>query len=306
MNLQKTIIRFAICLICAGLLVACGGRQDSHITQVIIPIEFNGEQALADIQYQLGLGPRIPDSTSHDREVDWIQSQLKESGWRVDLQDTQRLGHPIRNVIGKWGEGSPWIILGAHYDSRLKADRDPNPANRSLPVPGANDGASGVAVLLELARVLPSHRVGQDGKGQIWLVFFDAEDNGNIPGWDWSLGSQAFVDGLTGKPDAAIIIDMIGDKDLNIFKERNSNSGLMDTIWSQAARLGYSAQFIPDYKYSMTDDHTPFLNAGIPAVDIIDFDYPFWHTRSDAEDKVSAQSMKAVGDTLLAWLTNMK
>jgi glutaminyl-peptide cyclotransferase len=305
MNFRKIVLELTICLICGGIVISCGGRQTPQVTQTV-PLVFNGGQALSDVQYQVGLGPRIPDSQAHNQEVAWIQSQLNEAGWSVKVQDTQRMGHPIQNIIGKLGDGSPWIIIGAHYDSRLVADQDPGLSNRSLPVPGANDGASGVAVLLELARVLPSHRGNQDGKGQIWLVFFDAEDNGNIPGWDWLIGSQAFVEGLTGKPDAAIIIDMIGDKDLNIYKEKNSNTNLVDEIWSSASDLGYSNQFIPQYKYSMTDDHTPFLNAGIPAVDIIDFDYPYWHTLEDTPDKVSAESMRVVGDTLLAWLTNMK
>jgi Zn-dependent M28 family amino/carboxypeptidase len=135
----------------------------------------------------------------------------------------------------------------------------------------------------------------------VWLVFFDAEDNGNIAGWDWILGSKAFVEQLDGKPDAAVIVDMVGDKDLNIYMEQNSDLTLSAEIWSQAAQLGYSQQFIPSPKYRMLDDHTPFLNAGIPAVDIIDFDYPYWHTSADTPDKVSAESLQAVGDTLLAW-----
>ncbi len=305
MKYQKTILRFTLGLMLVVFLVGCSNPQNLQATG-ITPKEFNGENALADVQYQVGLGPRIPGSTAHDQEVSWIQSQLKEAGWMVDVQNTERMGHPVQNVIGKWGEGSPWIIIGAHYDSRIVADNDPILANRSMPVPGANDGASGVAVLLELARDLPSRLQNQAGNGQFWLVFFDAEDNGNIPGWDWLLGSQAFVDSLTGKPDAAVIIDMIGDKDLNIYEEKNSNPKLINEIWSEAANLGYSAQFIPQYKYSMLDDHTPFLNAGISAIDIIDFDYPYYHSRSDTPDKVSAQSMKVVGDTLLAWLTNMK
>ena len=288
------------------ILLAWFGSRRYFQVNLSNPKEFSGEQALKEVEYQVALGPRIPESTAHDQIIKRIQSKLKEAGWLVEVQESQRMGHPIQNVIGKWGEGTPWIILGAHYDSRLAADQDPNQENRSLPVPGANDGASGVAVLLELARALPSHLEKQANTGQIWLVFFDAEDNGDLPGWDWLLGSQAFVDGLTGKPSAVVVIDMIGDKDLNIYKEKNSNSKLIDEIWSQAAELGYSAQFIPKHKYSMIDDHTPFLKAGIPAVDIIDFDFPYWHTRADTPDKVTAQSLKAVGDTLLAWLISRK
>ncbi len=215
----------------------------------------------------------------------------------MEIQKTEMLGHPIQNVIAKRGSGKPWIILGAHYDSRLHANQDPDLAARELPVPGANDGASGVAALLELARVLP-----RDIDGQIWLVFFDAEDNGNIEGWDWILGSRAFADSLQSKPDGVVVLDMIGDADLNIYLEGNSDSALSAEIWQQAAELGHEDVFINSVKYSMLDDHSPFLARGIPAVDIIDFDYPYWHTRADTLDKISANSLQAVGETLLAWL----
>jgi Zn-dependent M28 family amino/carboxypeptidase len=164
-------------------------------------------------------------------------------------------------------------------------------------MPGANDGASGVAVLLELSRVLSSRL---DKK--IWLVFFDAEDNGNIQGQDWILGSREFVDKLEGKPDAVVIIDMIGDADLNIYWEKNSDPNLSVEIWDAANEIGYSDVFIRQYKYTIIDDHIPFVRAGIAAVDIIDFDYPYWHTTEDTPDKVSPQSLEAVGTTLLHWL----
>jgi hypothetical protein len=135
------------------------------------------------------------------------------------------------------------------------------------------------------------------------LVFFDAEDNGNISGWDWILGSRAFVDRLEGEPDAAVIVDMIGDAELTIYKEGNSDPDLMDEIWAQAEELGYADRLIPEYKYHILDDHTPFIEAGIPAADLIDFDYPFWHTTEDTPDKVSPESLQVVGDTLYAWLT---
>jgi Zn-dependent M28 family amino/carboxypeptidase len=203
----------------------------------------------------------------------------------------------IQNVIGKRGTGVPWIILGAHYDTRMFADRDPDPENHRQPVPGANDGASGVAVLLELARVLPTNLTGE-----IWLVFFDAEDNGDIVGWDWILGSKAFVDLLDGQPDAVVIVDMIGDRNQDIYWEKNSDLGLTREIWGVAENLGYADRFISYPKYRILDDHVPFLEVGIPAVDIIDFDYPAWHTVNDTIDKVSAQSLETVGDVLYHWL----
>ena len=174
----------------------------------------------------------------------------------------------------------------------------PAVANHTQPVPGANDGASGVAVLLELARTLPADSV------PTWLVFFDTEDNGRVEGWDWILGSRAFAEEVTVQPQAVVIVDMIGDSDLNIYYEKNSDPTLRAEIWSTAADLGYDKQFIQEEKYNMLDDHTPFVEKGIPAVDMIDFDYPYWHTVQDTPDKVSAESLKAVGDTLWHWVVN--
>ena len=260
---------------------------------------FDGHRALAFIEDQLAFGPRIPGTPGHAQAVAWLQENLKAEGWETALQEATMMGHPIKNVVAhrEGEEDAPWIILGAHYDTRIHADRDSDPEQRNQPVPGANDGASGVAVLLELARVLP-----EAYPGTIWLVFFDAEDNGGIQGWDWILGSRAFVDQLEGQPDAVVIVDMIGDAGLNIKMEPSSDARLTAEIWAQAAKLGYEQYFQPVPGPRILDDHTPFLQAGIPAVDIIDFDYPHWHTTADTLDKVSAESLQVVGDTLLAWL----
>lgn len=258
---------------------------------------FNADRAWQDVLAQLAMGPRTPGSVAHDQVVIYIQTELEKSGWKVEIQQTERMGHPIQNIIAKRGSGSPWIIFGAHYDSRFVADQDPVEANQSLPVPGANDGASGVAVLLEMARVLP-----KASDKEIWLVFFDAEDQGRIEGWDWILGSRAFAESLTTKPNAVVVIDMIGDADLNIFREKSSDQAITDSIWKTAASLGYSDQFINEGKYSILDDHQPFLELGIPAIDIIDFDYPYWHTISDTEENVSPDSLATVGNTLITWL----
>jgi glutaminyl-peptide cyclotransferase len=267
-----------------------------------IPQEFNSQRALGDVEYQLSLGPRTVGSPAHQKVVDWMVQELQKAGWKTDLQEGQLDGHPIKNVVAKWGEGAPWLILGAHYDSRNVADRDPNPAYRTTPVPAANDGASGVGVLLELARVIPGRIKDTSRYQQVWLVFFDTEDNGDIPGWDWILGSRLFADSLQQIPDAVVVLDMIGDADLNIYQERNSDKQLTEQIWQVAERSGYQKEFIPKMGYSMEDDHTPFLERGMRAVDIIDFDYPFWHTTSDTLDKVSAHSLKVVGDVMLEWL----
>jgi Zn-dependent M28 family amino/carboxypeptidase len=262
---------------------------------------FDGNRALEYVSYQVGLGPRTVGSEAHAKEVDWIVAELNKSGWQTEIQESEVGGINIKNIVGKRGSTGPWIILGAHYDTRLTSDRDPNPILRNLPLPGANDGASGVAVLLELARTLPENL-----PLQLWLVFFDAEENNDSLGMDWIMGSRAFVQQLAGKPIAAIIVDMVGDADLNLCIEKNSDPQLVSAIWKQAEELGYEDTFISQPKYSLIDDHQPFLEAGIPAIDIIDFDYPYWHTSQDTLDKVSAESLEIVGKTLYAWLKNMR
>ena len=289
----------AIYLTIIGLLftTAVGWYTFAFLTQPEPAfILFDGQRAYADVETQVAFGPRIPGTDGHAKVQEWMREELVKAGWQVEVQESEAMGHPIQNIVAKRGDESPQIILGAHYDTRMFADNDPDPANHSLPVPGANDGASGVAVLLELARVLPKDSV------PVWLVFFDAEDNGRIDGWDWILGSTEFVKNNPVQPRAVVIVDMIGDANLNIYKERNSNTDITNEIWGIAQNLENDTVFIPEFKYSMLDDHTPFLRAGIPAIDIIDFDYPYWHTMQDTPDKVSAGSLQAVGETLQVWI----
>ncbi len=262
-------------------------------------LKFDGVRAFKDLEYQVNLGPRVLGSKAHEQVRDWIIQKNKDSGWNVEVQNAIINGQDIYNIVAarEMDQNLPWVIIGAHYDSRMFADRDPMFENRTQPVPGANDGASGVSVLLELARILPEN-LGVN----IWLVFFDAEDNGNLPGGEWILGSRVFVQSLEGEPDAVVIIDMIGDSDLNIFMEKNSDQNLSQEIWKIAADLGYENQFIAVPKHRIIDDHLPFVQAGIQAVDIIDYDYPYWHTVADSVDKVSAVSLNIVGEVLLAWV----
>lgn len=260
---------------------------------------FDGQRSYQDVLAQVSLGARTPGSVAHAQTIDYIQQELEMAGWKAQIQTTEWDGFSVTNIIASRSEDPPRIILGAHYDSRLQADQDPGPG-RSRPVPGANDGASGVAVLLELARSLPS------GGVPVQLVFFDAEDNGGLYNRQWIMGSQAFVAALTETPHSVVIVDMVGDVDLNLYIERNSDVALTAEIWAQAAALGYGKLFIATPKYAMLDDHTPFLEAGIPAVDIIDFDYPYWHTSADTADKVSAQSLQVVGETIWVWINSQK
>lgn len=280
-------------LLVASVLVI--GRWILNATR---PAEvFNAQRAYRDVQDQVALGARTPGSPAHAALQDYIVKTLRTNAWTVEVQSGTYNNQPITNIIGKRGTNGPWIILAAHYDSRLLADQDPDPANHSQPVPGANDGASGVAVLLELARTLPTSI-----EKRIWLVFFDAEDQGGIPGWEWIMGSRHFVSQLEGRPDAVVVVDMVGDTHLNLFKERHSDPKLMREIWAVAHSLGYQENFLDADGQAILDDHIPFLEQGIPAVDLIDFDYPYWHTLQDLPDKVSPYSLEVVGRTLYHWL----
>ena len=285
-------------LIFALLTLVAGWYIASFYNREPDSLFFDSSHAYADVQTQVAFGPRIPGSAGHAQVREWMRAELESAGWQVEVHESERMGHPIYNIIAKRNAEPPQIILGAHYDTRMIADNDPDLEKRTEPVPGANDGASGVAVLLELARSLPADTT------PVWLVFFDTEDNGRIEGWDWILGSRAFAEEIPNQPRAVVIVDMIGDANLNIYLEKNSNVAIRTEIWNTAASLGYGNVFINEEKFSMLDDHTPFLERNIPAVDIIDFDYPYWHTTQDTPDKVSAESLQAVGDTLWHWVVN--
>ena len=262
----------------------------------IIP-EFDSYRAYQNVAVQLEFGPRTPGSDAHAMQLDWMQSELENYGWNVDRQEGQSLGHLLTNLIAKKGQGNHILLLGAHYDSRLLSDKDRNPENRAAPVLGANDGASGVAVLMELARVLP-----EIYNWEIWIVFFDLEDNGQIDSWNWILGSTYFAENLSVLPDQVVIVDMVGDRDLFLSIEGNSDPELAAEIWNVAQDLGFSQIFSTQIKNYILDDHLPFRDLGIPAVDIIDIEYPYWHTSEDTLIQVSPQSLDKVGVTLLEWI----
>jgi hypothetical protein len=258
---------------------------------------FSGEEAYKHIIAQTDIGPRSTGTEAGWKTGDYIIAQLKQSGWEVETQEFEYQGVTARNIIGKRGAG-PITIVGAHYDTRRQADNDPDPAKHNEPVIGANDGASGVAVLLEMARTLDVDQTGRE----VWLTFFDAEDNGRLDGWDWIAGSTYMAQHLTVTPTAMILLDMIGDADLQVYWDRNSDANLNESIWQTAAQLGFAQQFIPQYKWTMIDDHMPFAQRGIPAVDLIDFDYPYWHTTQDTADKVGPDSLERIGKTISTWL----
>jgi glutaminyl-peptide cyclotransferase len=270
---------------CRGSEPAAGGELSPTQNR-----SFDGERAYQYALDQCEIGPRPSGSEAGWATGDYIISQLKGAGWHVDTEEFEYEGVRLRNIVGKLGQG-PVVILGAHYDTRPVADRDRQHANE--PIIGGNDGASGVAVLLELANVLTSEELGYE----VWLAFFDGEDRGNVQGWPFSVGSSYMAEHLTVQPAYVIVVDMVGDKEQELYYEENSDPALRERLWNVAAELGYE-EFVPEVRHSLVDDHVPFVNAGIPAVDIIDFDYPYWHTVEDTCDKVGPESLERVGRVL--------
>jgi hypothetical protein len=272
-------------------------------------IEVDGARAHARVVEQVNMGPRIPGSEGHRVFREWLVAELGRLGARVERQALEdSVGgvlQTVTNVIARFGprEGRP-ILLAAHYDTRAAADRDPE--RPGDPVPGANDGASGVAVLLEVAELM---RLKPPPRG-VELVFFDAEDQGRheYPE-EFSRGAQGYARSLESRladgsaPIAGFLFDMVGDRDLNIHPEVTSArraSNIAALVLEAAAATG-ARHFHEEPKYPVMDDHVPILDAGVPCVDIIDFDYPAWHTTADTPDQVSPESLAEVA-RVAAWL----
>lgn len=270
------------------------------------PPRFDGEAAFALLQDQCGLGPRNPGSDGHLRAQKYLLDRL--SGY-TDFVKIQNFVHTdqkhntdleLTNIIASfYPDKTERMLLCAHWDTRPFADRDPDTSLREQPILGANDGASGVAVLLEICRIISliEPRWGVD------IVLFDGEDGGEEGDWEgFCLGSKYFASNKGDyQPQFGILLDMIGDKDLKLYKEGYSSrfaGGLVDSIWVRAKDLGLDC-FKDSVKYFMYDDHVPLLSAGIPVIDLIDFDYPYWHTTSDTPDKCSSQSLQKIGDLLV-------
>jgi glutaminyl-peptide cyclotransferase len=283
--------------IVAALATGCGSAASAP-RDAPGPRSFDGQRAYEYALDQCEIGPRPPGTEAGWATGDYIIEQLEELGWAVETEEFEYVGVRLRNVVGKLGQG-PVVILGAHYDTRPVADRDAEHADQ--PIIGGNDGASGVAVLLELAAVLAQHPL----ENEVWLAFFDGEDSGNLEGWPFCVGSSYMAEHLTVVPDYVIVVDMVGDAQQELPYEGNSDPILRARLWNIAADLGYE-QFVPQVGHSILDDHLPFLREGIPAVDIIDFDYPYWHTVEDTCDKVRAESLERVGRVLEEFLVGGK
>jgi hypothetical protein len=274
---------------------------------------FDGKRAFAVLERQCAFGPRYPGSEAHDSCFAYLVSTLRSYAPVVQV-DTFSYDSPIlkkqvrlMNVVARFRpELKQRVLLAAHWETRPWADRDPVVAKRQLPIMGANDGASGVAVILELARVL-RHGHDQPTVG-VDLALFDGEDLGtDADPSGFFRGSNRYVEWKSEEtpPIFVVVVDMVGSKTMVLHWEGNSRknaSNIVDLVWEEARSLGVR-NFRSDVKHTVFDDHIPFLNAGIPAIDLIDFDYPYWHTTHDTVDKCSAESLEAVGRVLLSVIT---
>lgn len=300
-----------LCSISAVLLI---GMLALH-SAVLAQINFDGDKAYNYLLMQTDLGPRNPGSKGHKACLELLKNELVKSGAKVQLQPFMHYDShegktlSMTNIIGSFEiEKMSRIILCAHWDTRPIADRD-SPENKNKPIIGANDGASGVAVLLEVARHLSLNppAIGID------IIFFDGEDYGKEGELEnYCLGSRYFVaNNKSYYPKYAILLDMIGDAQLEIPIEGYSQHympEIVEQIWAVAANLGYS-QFLPEVRHYVFDDHVILNSGGIPAIDLIDFEYPdqshrYWHTLEDTADKCSPHSLKVVGDVLMEIIYN--
>ena len=271
--------------------------------------QFDGERALRRVEFQVAAGPRVPNTPGHDSIARWLERELRASADSVEVQafthvtqggDTLRL----RNVIAHFRPSDPTRVLYVtHRDTRPRSDNDPDPAKRSQPMPGANDGGSGTAVLLgvadELKRRPPS--VGVD------LLFVDGEDYGDFDGPDVLLGSTWFAQHLPPgyRPLYGVLFDMVGGGNLTVEQEGYSTDGapeVIERVWTAAEELGLGRTFRNRRGGYVTDDHVPLLRAGLRVIDVIDVisNYPPWHTTTDTPDKVSARTMANIGRLALA------
>lgn len=311
-----------------GILVSCSKKA-----AVIERPAFNSDSAYVYIERQMSFGPRVPNSEAHTQCAVWLIEQLRAFGAEVELQkgfmpDYRGNNQQIYNIIGHFyteeTKDRPRILLGAHYDTRPWCDEEEDYNDRFYNVPGANDGASGVGVLLEVARQLGLRMADSTFTMPVDIIFFDCEDMGTprvYTGLEredtWCLGSQLWATHYMQKMNPqyrfGIILDMIGAPDATFPREMYSTqyaANYQQQIWHSAEQLGYGAMFNNQQSYPITDDHY-YINyiAGIPCVDVIHYDirnatgFPWWwHTRNDDMSNISKATLQAVGEVVMSQL----
>lgn len=301
-----------------SLGTACGGERADAAGRAApgagTASEFDGAAALEAVRAQVAFGPRVPGTPAHARAADWLEAELRRMADTVLVQrwtHTTADGRPLsmRNILARFRPSEERRVLYlAHWDSRPIADSDPDPAKRSEPVLGANDGGSGVAILLGVAEALARRapEVGVD------LLLVDGEDYGDFEtDTDVLIGSRYFAERLPEPgyaPLFGVLWDMVGDEEPVFKQEAFSVRGapeVVQRVWSTAQRLGHGAVFTNATVLGITDDHVPLLAKGLRVIDVIDLDYPWHHTVADTPDKVSQRTLQLVGDVAVALIREL-
>ena len=318
-----------------GLMVCCTTKKPPVEEEPVVSIQFDADSAYAFCATQCDFGPRVMNSEAHERCSAWIQQKFQQYGYQVEMQKADLKGYDgtilkSTNIIAKAPSlkeraGGEAILICAHWDSRPWADNDPDSTNWRKPVMAANDGASGVAVMLELARLIQQN---DSLNINVDFICFDAEDWG-IPQWDetgngadsWALGSQYWAKTLTANPSTqnysyAILLDMVGGQGAKFYQESYSlqkASAIVEKVWRAANVAGYGSFFPMKEGVGVTDDHLPVNDvANIPCIDIINY-YPdcpqgsfgpTWHSIYDDMQHIDKNTLQAVGQTLVQLIYN--
>ena len=310
-------MRLALVAFLVGVIAACDGDAKSgsaaQRSTPNISTGFSGSAANGYAKSMVAFGPRVPGTPAAKQAGDWIIRQMRSradtvivQSWTYTTADGKKL--PMRNILARIRPDlAERVLYVTHWDSRPVAESAATEAERKMPVPGANDGASGVGLFIALGDILKKTRptVGVD------LLFVDGEDYGQFgpPQVDVLIGSKYFASHLPSpnyRPLFGVLWDMIGDKDLRIPYEMFSFQQAPEVVarvWQTAADLGHANVFVQESGGEITDDHLPLLQAGLRVIDVIDLDYPPHHTPQDTMDKISAQSLAIVGDVATALVT---
>ncbi len=317
--------KFMTIITSALILGACGSHKAASeapatlTADEIAEVKFDADSAYSYVERQVAFGPRVPNTEAHRLCGDWLVSELQRHGAQVTEQKAQLKAFDgtilnARNIFGQINpEAKNRTLLLAHWDCRPWADADPDPAKHKTPVDGANDGASGVGVILEIARQL---NLAKSDLG-VDFLFVDAEDWGT-DGDDasWALGTRYFMENLPVTdytPKEAILLDMVGGKDARFYREYFSQQAAPDVasrVWSAATALGYGDMFINRMGGAVMDDHVQLIVHGLPAIDIVEYNpedgsgfNSRWHTTADNMEGIDAATLGAVGKTVLFSLT---
>jgi hypothetical protein len=317
---HRAVVRLLIAPVLIPVLAAgfasCGGADASSRSATdAAPTGFDGAAALANVERQVAFGPRVPGTTAHRAMGEWLVEEMRQRADTVIVQDFDHTAAdgtrlPMRNVLARFRPADTRRVLYlAHWDTRPISDKETDPARRAMPVPGANDGGSGVAILFGVADVLKRTPPGVG----VDLLFVDGEDYGDFgTRTDVLIGSEYFAAHLPDpdyRPMLGVLWDMVG-KENSVFEQEGHSQRrapeVLQRVWTTAQRMGHGAMFSNRAGEAITDDHLPLLDAGLRVIDVIDLDYRWHHTPDDTPDKVSQRTLQIVGDVAVTVIRDLQ